>query len=93
MRNLFQKFSRTVLGTTNVGSKDDAKQRLKILLIHDQVDLTQAQMDAMKEEIMDIVAKYVEVDDTNVTFKLNRDDGEIALVSTFPVRRVTGARA
>ncbi len=93
MRNLFQKFSQTVLGTSNVGSKDDAKQRLKILLIHDQVDLTQAQMDAMKEEIMDIVAKYVEVDDTNVTFKLNRDDGEIALVSTFPVRRVTGARA
>ena len=92
MRNLFQKFQRTVLGTQN-GSKDDAKQRLKILLIHDQVDLTQAQMDEMKDEIMEIVAKYVEVDDTNVTFKLNRDDGEIALVSTFPVRRVTGARA
>lgn len=92
MRNLFQKFQRTVLGTST-GSKDDAKQRLKILLIHDQVDLTQAQMDEMKEEIMEIVAKYVEVDDTNVTFTLNRDDGEIALVSTFPVRRVTGARA
>ena len=92
MRNLFQKFQRTVLGT-QTGSKDDAKQRLKILLIHDQVDLTQAQLDGMKEEIMEIVAKYVEVDDTNVTFKLNRDDGEIALVSTFPVRRVTGARA
>lgn len=92
MRNLFQKFQRTVLGS-QTGSKDDAKQRLKILLIHDQVDLTQAQMDEMKEEIMGIVAKYVEVDDTNVTFRLNRDDGEIALISTFPVRRVTGARA
>lgn len=92
MRNLFQKFQRTVLGTPS-GSKNDAKQRLKILLVHDQVNLTEAQMNAMKEEIMEIVAKYVEVDDANVTFKLDRDDGEIALVSTFPVRRVTGARA
>lgn len=92
MRSLFQKLQRTVLGQSS-GSKDDAKQRLKILLIHDQVDLTQAQMEEMKEEIMAIVARYVEVDDANVTFKLDRDDGAIALVSTFPVRRVTGARA
>lgn len=93
MRNLIQKFQRTVLGGSPRGSKDDAKQRLKILLIHDQVDLTQGQMEAMKAEILEIVAKYVEVDGANVTFKLNRDEGEIALISSFPVRRVTGARA
>ena len=96
MRNLFQKFQQTVLGSTKPqGSKDDAKQRLKILLVHDQVNLTQAQLDKMKEEIMEVVAKYVEVDDANATFKLDRDveDGAIALVSSFPVRRVTGAGA
>ena len=92
MRGLIRKFQRQVLGV-EAGSKEDAKQRLKILLIHDQVNLTQAQMESMREEIMDIVAKYVEVDDANITFKLDRQDGEIALVSKLPVRRVTGARA
>ncbi len=38
-------------------SKEDAKQRLKILLIHDQVDLTPAQLEAMQEEITAVIQK------------------------------------
>ena len=41
----------------NNGSKEDAKSRLKILLVHDQVDLTPNQMDAMKAEILDVIAR------------------------------------
>ena len=72
-------------------SKDDAKQRLKFLLIHDQVDLTPAQLDQMKEEIMEVITRYVEIGD-DVEFKLSRDQGCISLVSSVPVKRVT-ARA
>ncbi|MBT3222144.1 MAG: cell division topological specificity factor MinE [Proteobacteria bacterium] len=80
-----------ILGN-NPKSKDEAKKRLKLLLIHDQVDLTQAQLEQMKEEIMGVIARYVEVEPENVTFKLDREDGQVSLVSNMPVRRVT-ARA
>ncbi len=73
-------------------SKEDAKSRLKLLLIHDQVDLTPAQLQQMREEIMDVISRYVEIDDDNVDFKLNKAEDGIALVSSIPVRRVT-ARA
>lgn len=92
MRGLFQRLSDT-FGTRAPSSKDEAKQRLKLLLIHDQVDLPQAQLEKMKSEILDVIAKYCEVDKAEgVEFKLNKEDGHVSLVSTIPVRRVT-ARA
>lgn len=74
------------------GSKDDAKSRLKLLLVHDAVDLTPAQLESMKAEIIEVIGRYVEVERDAVDFKLERSEGEIALVSNVPVRRVT-ARA
>ena len=69
-------------------SKEDAKQRLKVLLIHDQVDLTPAQLDAMQEEITAVIQKYVEIDRDNSIVRLERGDDRIALISSVPVRRV-----
>ncbi len=69
-------------------SKEDAKQRLKVLLIHDQVDLTPAQLDAMQEEITAVIQKYVEIDRDNSVVRLERGDDRIALISSVPVRRV-----
>ena len=90
MRNFFARIQ-NVFGAEQT-SKDDAKHRLKVLLIHDQVALTPAQLDAMKEEIMEVIGKYVEFEADGVEFKLSREDGSISLVSNVPVRRVT-ARA
>ena len=72
----------------NGNSKNDAKQRLKILLIHDQVDLTPAQLEAMQEEITAVIQKYVEIDRENSVVRLERGDDRIALISSVPVRRV-----
>lgn len=94
MRDIFSRFGPVVerFFGKNTGSKDDAKQRLKFLLIHDQVDLTPVQLDKMKDEIMEVIQRYVEIDTDSMEFSLNREDGHIALVSSIPVKRVT-ARA
>ena len=74
-------------------SKEQAKQRLKFLLIHDQVDLTPAQLNAMKEEIIEVIQKYVEIDINASEIKLERADDTIALVSSVPVQRVVARPA
>lgn len=81
-------FGRAAAPAAATTSKDEAKQRLKFLLIHDQVDLSPAQMDAMKAELMAVISKYVEFDETDTEVRLERTDGQIALVSSVPVRRV-----
>lgn len=86
-------FLKRLLGTPEPESKDDAKQRLRVLLIHDAVDLTPAQMDQMRDEIVEVVSRYVEIDPEQMEFRLDKEDGHIALVSNFPVRRVTARAA
>ncbi len=84
MKNLINRlFSRS-----DTSSKDDAKNRLKFLLIHDQVDLTPGQMDAMKTEIFEVIRKYVVIDPETTDFRLERAEGQIALVSSVSVRKV-----
>lgn len=91
MRGLLSRVQNALSG--NRTSKDEAKHRLKAILLHDQVDLTPARMEAMQAEIMEVIARYVEVDAERVEFRLDKEDGNVALVSNVPVRRVTGARA
>ena len=69
-------------------SKEAAKQRLKVLLIPDQVALTPAQLAAMQEAITAVIQKYVEIDRDNSVVRLERGDDRIALISSEPVRRV-----
>jgi cell division topological specificity factor len=73
-------------------TKFEAKKRLQVLLIHDQVDITPAQMEEMRSEIAAIAAKYLDVDPDSMELKLDKEDGRVSLVSTLPVNRVT-ARA
>jgi len=89
MRNLLYKLQTAFAPSRGSHSKDEAKQRLKLLLIHDQVDLPLAQLERMKDEILEVIARYCEVDrDEGVEFKLDREDGQVQLVSSIPVRRV-----
>lgn len=78
--------------STRGQSKLEAKQRLKAILIHDKVDLTKAQLDEMKAEILAVIGRYVDVERDQVKFCLDRKDDHIALESTVPVRRLGNAR-
>ncbi|MSP57098.1 MAG: cell division topological specificity factor MinE [Myxococcales bacterium] len=75
------------------GSKDDAKSRLKILLVHDQVDLTPSQMDAMRAEILAVIARYAEIEATKVDLRLERSTDGVNLISSVAVRRVNARLA
>ncbi len=67
-------------------SRDIAKKRLQLLLIHDQVNLTPEQMVEMKREIVDVIERYlnIEADDTYVA--LDRLDKQIRIVGSIPLK-------
>jgi cell division topological specificity factor len=89
MSSLFDRLFAGGRSASGAGSKEDAKSRLKILLVHDQVDLTPNQMNAMKAEILEVIARYCEVDREHVDVRLEKADNGISVVSSVPVRRVT----
>lgn len=73
-------------------SKDVAKERLKLILIHDRHDLSPELLENMKNEIMMVISKYVDIDTEEVQVKLTRTDEEDgyspALVASIPIKRI-----
>ncbi len=90
MKTIFDRFFGKAMGG---GSKEDAKSRLKVLLLHDQVDLSAQQMAAMKQEILEVIARYCEIDRDHVDVRLEKAADTVSVVSSVPVRRVTGRTA
>ena len=46
--------------TEKQAPKDVAKERLKLILIHDRQDLSPTILEKMKNEILEVISKYVE---------------------------------
>ena len=70
-------------------SKEVAKKRLQLLLIHDQVDLTPDQMGQMKQEIVEVIERYLSVETEDTYVVLDRMDQQIRLVGSIPLRENT----
>lgn len=72
-------------------SANAAKERLKLVLIHDRTDLTPGALEAMKDELLDVISRYVEIDPRTVQITMAQDGREQRLVADIPLK-VAAAR-
>lgn len=66
-----------------------AKERLKLVLVHDRSGLTPQQLDALKDEILKVIARYVEVDHGGVEINLTQNQRENRLEASIPISATT----
>ena len=72
-----------------MGSKDVAKERLRLVLVHDRADaLPEDVMLALREEMIRVITKYMDIDESALDVGLTRSDTETALVANIPVIRI-----
>jgi len=64
-----------------------ARERLQLVLAHDRTDLSPDLLDQMREEILAVVAKYVEIDFEGGEVSLETEDRMTALVANLPIKR------
>jgi len=77
-----------IFGKQDEKSKSVAKDRLKLVLLHDRADIPAPMMEQMRQEIIAVIAKYVEINEAELKVDLERADTEVALVANIPIRRV-----
>ena len=72
-------------------SKDTAKERLHLVLMQDRANVSADFLELMKQEIIDVIKKYIDVDegaiDVRLTNKENEDgtNGAPALYANIPI--------
>ena len=56
--------------TSNRKPRDIARDRLKLVLIHDRGDFSQDKKELIKKELTDLLSKYMEVDMDNIEINI-----------------------
>ena len=74
-------------------SAASAKERLQLVLVHDRTDLTPAQLEALKDELLTAISRYIDIDPDAVQIGLQRDGRSQRLVADIPLRSVSRHRA
>ena len=80
--------------TQSESSKDAAKERLHLVLMQDRANVSADFLELMKQEIIDVIKKYIEIDekeiDVRLTNKENEDgtNGAPALYANIPLLNI-----
>ena len=90
--NFFKKMNKKEEETELLPSSSDAaKERLHLVLMQDRVNVSVDFMDMMKVEIIDVIKKYIDIDekkmDVRLTNQINEDgsNGVPALYANIPI--------
>lgn len=67
-------------------SANSAKERLQLVLIHDRTDLTPAELEALKDDLISTISRYVEIDPGAVSINVAQDGRVQRLLADIPLR-------
>ncbi len=70
------------LFTREISSKEIAKERLKLVLIHDRTSISPE----IKEEIIQVISKHLEIDRSGMDFSLEGEENSMALIASIPIK-------
>jgi cell division topological specificity factor len=71
-------------------SKDELKERLKLVLSYDRAKLTPAKMEELKSELLTVISKYFPTYEDDYDVRLEQQGDRTVLVANLPVRRGEG---
>ena len=66
-------------------SADKAKERLQLVLINDRTDLSPSALASLKDDLLDVLSKYIEIDASSVTIDITQDGRQQRLIADIPI--------
>ncbi len=67
-------------------SSNTAKERLKFVLVHDRTDLSLEKLDQIKNEILEVISRHIEIDPESVVIDIQHDGREQKLIADIPIK-------
>lgn len=79
--------------SNKITPKEVAKDRLRLILINDRGALAPEMLDKIREEILEVISKYIEIDGEDIDISFNREEDKdgnngAALVANIPIKNL-----
>jgi len=79
--NFFQR----IVGQRQPSSRDLAKERLKLVLVHDRVDLSPQMLQTLKDELIAVISRHLDIDQAGVQISIGEGTKRNRLVADIPI--------
>ena len=70
----------------NRRSAGQAKERLQLVLVHDRTNLTNSALESLKDELIDVISRHIEIDPTAVIIEMNQEGRQQRLIADIPIK-------
>jgi len=77
-----------MFGKESIGSKNIAKERLRLVLVHDRVNVSPQFMEVLKKDMIDTISNYMEINEKEMEISITTTNSSVALVANIPVHRM-----
>jgi cell division topological specificity factor len=68
------------------GSADEAKERLKLVLIHDRTDINPDTMEELKDDLLKTISQHIAIEPELVKITMMHEGREQRLVADIPLK-------
>lgn len=70
------------------GSKNKAKERLRLVLVHDRASLSPGLVAALKEDLIEVISKYMVIEEEGLEVSFDEGEDSAALIANIPIKSV-----
>lgn len=70
----------------NQPSKEVARERLRLVLVHDRASVSPDFINQLKEDLIRVIQEYLDIDEDALQVSLENEEDSIALVANIPVK-------
>ena len=77
-----------LLGRQDKNPRDYARDRLRLVLMQDRSALPASVMEQIRKDIIQVLAKHCDVDESSLDVSIERADGAVALIANIPIKHM-----
>jgi len=74
-------------------SAQTAKERVKLMLVHDRTDLSPKTLEKLKDELIGVISRHIEIDVNAVRIEMTQEGRQQRLIADIPLRPALRRRA
>ena len=75
-----------IFGKDSSSSKDIARERLRLVLVHDRSMVSPEIINALRDDLIQVIQKYMDIDLESLLVNIEGEDNSVALIANIPIK-------